>query len=209
MIDRPAVYLCSPPTLSFYAQDIELCAMAIHHADDRITPAWRFALLLLGDIRRWIFLPVLVTVAPVLVIYKGGDALSVCFNTVAVLFLCEIDNMVYAILLPERERARVEQEGRVELGEVEAAALMRSKAVHLLLLVVVVPCTVVGSGSGDVVGWELWRWLPVFAFWAAGATEAVLGSVGARQVCQKVGKVTGRSLLGFVGLALLARLSTS
>jgi hypothetical protein len=114
--------------------------------------------------------------------------------------LCEIDNLLYAILLPERERARVEVEGRVELGEAEAAALMRTKVVHMVVLVVAVPCTVVGGGSGnDFVVF----FLPPLAFWLAGVTEAVLGSVSAAEACKEVGKVTGRWLLGIVGLSVL------
>jgi hypothetical protein len=181
------------------AQDIELCAMAIRHAGDRIAPTYRFALSLLGGMRRWTFLPTMVMAAPWLVLIKGGDALSVCFNTVAVLFLCEIDNLLYAILLPERERARVEVEGRVELGEAEAAALMRSKAVHVAVLVVAVPCAVAG-GVG-------WIFLPLLAFWLAGATEAVLGSAGAGEACKEVGKVTGRWLLGLIGFFVLGVLA--
>ena len=163
--------------------------MAIRHAGDRIAPAYRFVLSLLGGMRRWTFLPALVLTAPILVLWKGGDALSVCFNTVAVLFLCEIDNLLYAILLPERERARVEVEGRVELSESEAVALMRSKAAHVLLLVIVVPCAVL-SGILET------TWL---AFWVAGVTEAVLGSASAGEACKEVGKTTGRWLLGGVG----------
>ena len=193
--------MCPPPALSLFlrAQDIELCATAIRHAGDRIAPAYRFVLSLLGGMRRWTFLPTLVAAAPMLVLFKGGDALSVCFNTVAVLFLCEIDNLLYAILLPERERARVEVEGRVELGEAEAAALMRSKAVHVVVLVVVVPCAVAYGGSVGSVG--------SLAFWVAGVTEAVLGSAGAGEACKEVGKVTGRWLLGFVGFFVLFQLS--
>ena len=184
-------------------QDIKLCAMAIRHAGDHIAPTYRFVLTLLGGIRRWLFLPTLVTVAPILVLFKGGDALSVCFNTVAVLFLCEIDNLLYAILLPERERARVEVEGRVELGESEVSALMRSKAVHVVLLVVVVPCAV-------LVGFyalRTWIGFPAFAFWVAGVTEAVLGSASVGEARKEVGKTTGRWLLGFVGIFVLAFLS--
>jgi hypothetical protein len=83
----------------------------------------RCTLLLLAGVRRWLFLPALVTTVPMLVLIKGGDvslfqsrpihrqtakiaatvdaeanvgavslqALSVCFNSVAVLFLCEIE----------------------------------------------------------------------------------------------------------------------
>ena len=141
--------------------------------------------------------------------YKGGDALSVCFNTVAVLFLCEIDNLLYAILLPERERARVEVEGRVELGEAEAAALMRTKAVHMVVLVAAVPCAVVLGGSEDSAGLGLAFSLSVLAFWLAGATEAVLGSAGAGEACKEVGKVTGRWLLGFIVWIVLLLLSQS
>ena len=190
------------------AQDIELCAMAIRHAGDRIAPTYRFALSLLGGMRRWTFLPTLTLAAPWLVLYKGGDALSVCFNTVAVLFLCEIDNLLYAILLPERERARVEVEGRVELGEAEAAALMRTKVVHVAVLVAAVPCTVVGGGGGDLGSFDLAYLLPLLAFGLAGATEAVLGSAGAGEACKEVGKVTGRCLLGLVGLSVLVLLSS-
>ena len=179
--------------------------MAIRHAGDRIAPTYRFVLSLLGGMRRWTFLPMLVGSAPVLVMFRGGDALSICFNTVAMLFLCEIDNLLYAILLPERERARVEVEGRVELGEAEAAALMRTKVVHMVVLVVAVPCTVVGGGSGnDFVVF----FLPPLAFWLAGVTEAVLGSAGAGEACKEVGKVTGRCLLGLVGLSVLYLLSS-
>ena len=177
--------------------------MAIRHAGDRIAPAYRFVLSLLGGMRRWTFLPTLVLTAPALVLWKGGDALSVCFNTVAVLFLCEIDNLLYAILLPERERARVEVEGRVELGESEAVALMRSKAVHVVLLVVVVPCAV-------LVGFyalRTWIGFPAFAFWVAGVTEAVLGSASVGEACKEVGKTTGRWLLGSFGFLVLFLLS--
>ena len=36
------------------------------------------------------FLPALVVAVPMLVLFKGGDALSVCFNTIAILFLTEV-----------------------------------------------------------------------------------------------------------------------
>ena len=177
--------------------------MAIRHAGDRIAPSWRFALSLLGGVRRWVFLPSLVMAVPALVLLRGGDALSVCLNTVAVLFLCEIDNLAYAVFLPEKLHARVEDEGRVELGEVEAAALMRSKTAHVVALVLVVPCAVMAGGIGKNAGFEAGMYLPRLAFWVAGVAEAVLGSAGADERCKEVGRVTGRWMLGVVGFLLL------
>jgi hypothetical protein len=71
-------------------QDITLCAIAITHAGDRLSRGFRIALTLLGGVRRWVFLPTLVMAVPFLVLMKGADALSVCFNTIAILFLTEV-----------------------------------------------------------------------------------------------------------------------
>lgn len=103
----------------------------------------------------------------------------------------------------------MEVEGRVELGEAEAAALMRTKAVHMVVLVAAVPCAVVLGGSVFSASLGLAFSLSVLAFWLAGATEAVLGSAGAGEACKEVGKVTGRWLLGFIGWIVLFLLSQS
>ena len=63
------------------------------HAGDRLSRGSRLALTLLGGVRRWVFLPALVAAVPVLVLFMGGDALSVCFNTIAILFLTEVTPM--------------------------------------------------------------------------------------------------------------------
>ena len=54
------------------------------------------------------FLPGLLLDVPILVLFNGGDALSICFNTVAILFLAEVDNVCFSVMLPERTRARIE-----------------------------------------------------------------------------------------------------
>ena len=72
------------------AQDIALCTIAIKRAGDRLSRGSRLSLTLLGGVRRWLFLPTLMMVVPFLVLAKGSDALSVCFNTTAILFLTEV-----------------------------------------------------------------------------------------------------------------------
>ena len=91
------VLCCPHPWLSKRARrkkDIALCGIAIAHAGDRLSRGSRLALALLGGMRRWVFLPILVATVPMLVLLKGGDALSVCFNTIAILFLTEVTSVM-------------------------------------------------------------------------------------------------------------------
>jgi hypothetical protein len=70
---------------------------------------------------------------------------------------------------------------------------MHSKAAHVVLVLVVVPCALVSERFYVAV------LLPPLAFWVAGVTEAMLGSASVGEACREVGNVTGRWLLGFVG----------
>ena len=45
----------------------------------------------------------------------------------AILFTIEIDNVAFRILIPERERTRVEEARHVQLTEAEARMLTRTK----------------------------------------------------------------------------------
>lgn len=173
-------------------KDIELVMLARRHANDKLNSGWRFAFSLLTGIRRWMFLPSLVCTVPVLVLYLGGDALSVCFNTVAVLFTCELDNVAYSILLNERVKTRVEERGRVELEDEEAVVLARSKALHAGLIVASVP-TVVWTATD--LGFD---GIAIVAgvFWLGGIAETLFFGGGAAAVCKGVVQVTGAFVLG-------------
>eukprot|EP01052_Picozoa_sp_SAG31_P071591 SAG31_NODE_30513_length_380_cov_0.722420_1_plen_58_part_10 len=50
-------------------------------------------------------------------------------------FMTEVDNVAYQLALSERVRSRVEEMGRVQLTDKEAAALARTKAVHIFFVV--------------------------------------------------------------------------
>jgi hypothetical protein len=68
-------------------QDIELCTLAMNTTGGEVARLARYGLKMLTFLRRWVFLSVLTNCIPVLVWTQGADALSVCFNTVAILFL--------------------------------------------------------------------------------------------------------------------------
>jgi hypothetical protein len=183
-------------TVAGELRDVLLCDFAIRQADG-MSSSWRFALQLLGVIRRWLFLPGMIFTVPILVYYEGGDALSVCFNTIAILFLCEVDNAAYAMGLGDRVRARVEHVGRVELGGLEAAALVRTKVAHIGAI------TMYGLGMVWLQNRMLGVALAYVPFWIGGVAEALVVTSGGADTAKRVCKVTGAALLGPVVLLML------
>ena len=79
-------------------------------------------------------------------------------NTVALLFLTEIDNLAYALGLSEQARKRVEVDGRVELGEEATALLLRSKIAHMVAIVAGIGWFVV-SRNAETIPWYVFSWL--------------------------------------------------
>jgi hypothetical protein len=57
-------------------KDIELCMLGVVRAGERIDPFYRKGFLMMNLIRRWVFLLALGYTIPVLVVFRGGDALS-------------------------------------------------------------------------------------------------------------------------------------
>ena len=130
----------------------------------------------------------------------AGDALSICFNTVAILFLADIDNALFATMLPERLRVRIEEVGHVELGDAEAAALARTKPIHTaLILVTVLGSVAIGGVDGDGAAVVF----TALTFWVGGVAEAFGAGRSVCDVCKRIGWATGASLLGFVVLVLV------
>eukprot|EP01052_Picozoa_sp_SAG31_P043674 SAG31_NODE_7352_length_1712_cov_1.132052_2_plen_244_part_00 len=63
-------------------KDIQLCDFCIDANVETLQPKWRITLRLLNGMRRWIFLPVLMLAVLSLIVFKGGDALTIVFNTI-------------------------------------------------------------------------------------------------------------------------------
>ena len=118
-----------------------------------------------------------------------------------VIFLCDIDNIVFDLALGERVRARVEDAGHVELEDAEASALARTKAVHVALIVLGM---LGGVWSGTV---EAAFFLPFLAFLLGGVAEAFVPGASAAETAKRAGKVLGAWLLGMVGFVFLVVLA--
>jgi hypothetical protein len=119
-------------------RDIELCLLAIERIPREGALSWKWisSLSFCLELRRFVFLPGMLNIIATLVILKGGDSLSICFNTVAIIFLMEIDNITYHVGLGELQKARVESVGRVVLSDAEAKNLAWLKVMYVPVTVV-------------------------------------------------------------------------
>jgi hypothetical protein len=138
-------------------RDITFCKITFSRATIDKSSKWCTAIRLLGWLRRWVFLPFLVATVPFVVYCRAADSLSICFNTVAVLFLCEVDNAAYLFLLGERTRMRVEQRARIKLTDEEAATLARSKFVYMcnITVCIIVAVALAGYVRADPFFWAI------------------------------------------------------
>ena len=102
--------------------------------------------------------PSLVATVSRIVVVAGSDALSVCLNTVAVLFLVEIDNFFYEYGVGVRGQAHLNRHARPQCDAAFLDAVDRSRVAHAALFAVAI-CAAVGlhtvglHGSVEVEWW--------------------------------------------------------
>ena len=93
--------------------------------------------------RMFVFLPNIVSSIVGLVLAEGGNIKEICLNTVAVLFLVEIDNLSFNFGLGEASRMEAEQHCRVSVG----ARDLRSIDVIKALCLITIPLTILALVS--------------------------------------------------------------
>ena len=93
-------------------------------------------------LRRFLLLPMVLMSAVCLVVARGGDALNVCFNALALVFLLECDNLLYENVLDDHTRALVHDNGWVEVDETVATFLARTKFAHFVGISICIPACV-------------------------------------------------------------------
>jgi hypothetical protein len=145
---------------------------------------------LINRLRVQLFLWVLFMAVPFVILSQGGSALQICFNTLAVLFLAEVDNMTYNLGMSERTREKVDEKGHVLLTDAEAARLSRAKTVCIVATVVLVTCSVITRSMGSAI---LWGWLAALIF-----QLSRMDTTSPKGVALSVLQATGIHILCFV-----------
>ena len=92
-------------------RDCLLCEKSLRDIAKRreVPRGWRFAIRGLNMARYYILLPNVILSVVMLVLNDGGNVKNVCLNTVAVLFLLEVDNLAFLHGLGERTRMEAEE----------------------------------------------------------------------------------------------------
>ena len=123
--------------------------------------------------RQYITVVILNCLIPFIVVTTDGSATDVAGNTVAFLFLLEVDNAVWSIGMSEKSRSKIEEKGKVYMTESEAETLCQSKRITMALIVLSELVGAFAMGfSGDIT-------LPchitsVIAIWFSGVFDTVI-----------------------------------
>merc|ERR1719247_2069403 len=94
-------------------RDIKLCEISLR----RISSEKHRGLAVIRAIRTYCIIPMVIAIIPEMLIWRGSDAFSICMNTVAILFVLEIDNFVYSHGLPADVVAEFEEKHHMVLSE--------------------------------------------------------------------------------------------
>ena len=129
-------------------RDALLCSMALQDISQKreVPRGWRFAIRGLNFARYYIMLPNVIVSVVTLVLSDGGRVKDVCLNTVAVLFLLEVDNLAFVHGLGERTRMEAEEHSGAH-EHVTEHDLETMDAVKLVC-VLTIPCAIVGGVCG-------------------------------------------------------------
>ena len=117
-------------------QDIKLCQFVVQQrgsADE--VPGWaRSGLFVLAAARQFgLVLVVLLAIAS-LVTWRGSDAISVCFNAIAILFIMDVDNLVFRHFVSDATQTEMLAVGGPEIADTEGRILVSPSPPTLTVL---------------------------------------------------------------------------
>jgi hypothetical protein len=121
-----------------------MCTIAREQYKGEVNSFWTKGLQFIGMIRMYIVVPHVISVVPLLMVFRGGDAFNICMNTVAVLFFFDLDNFIYSHGLPSKVTEEFEAHNRISLKDRDYLTLERTKFMYTVL----VPIFLIGSVQG-------------------------------------------------------------
>jgi len=69
---------------------------------------------------------------------NGGNSVGICLNTIAILFVLEMDDFMFSHFLPENLRLEVEEKGQVKATQVDNYIIDSTKLIYIVLIPIMV-----------------------------------------------------------------------
>ena len=88
------------------------------------------------NLRQFVLLPLTCISIPWLILYKGADALSICLNTLSVLFMVEVDTLFFALLGQRARYANMRLETWIKLRNYDVMTFDATAWSHTTLLTI-------------------------------------------------------------------------
>ena len=111
----------------------------------------RAALLFVCGLRHYVVLPCIVTVVPMFLLCDRADALSICLNALAALFVLDADNLLFSDGITDRHRRGTQPE-QMLLSALDARRLARSHGMHMFATLFV---ALGAPAFVSIAGWQL------------------------------------------------------
>mmetsp|Transcript_34649 Transcript_34649/g.107142 ORF Transcript_34649/g.107142 Transcript_34649/m.107142 type:complete len:489 (+) Transcript_34649:195-1661(+) len=138
-----AAVICISAAAEF--QDIHLCrAMEVGYGNRDLHK--HFGLWVINAMRMYMLIPIALTMPVAMVYTLGGTALDTTLNTLATLFLLEIDDIIYAGVIDVRYKRSVRRHGLFKMRSFDYC-LVDTK--RLLFIIVAVPLECVQVATSD------------------------------------------------------------
>ena len=190
-------------------RDVQLCALMRRERrevmNDHGRCSWHVAVLwTIEALRRYGVLTFVSGAVMQLAIFRGADSLSVCLNAVAVLFLLEIDEMLYAHGTSGAFRLSSEEHARPAVGPDDERAMVWSKSAIVLAVSAGTPLGVVAYPELGFTTFVLQGFVTMLPPMLA-EVGALLWGRGSRAAALRMGDLTLQLVVG-VTLTLLLNL---
>ena len=125
---------------SHEVRSVKLCeVLVLRSAAQRVGLGWRLGVSCVGAIRQYAVVTVLFSSVCIAIFSNGGDVLSVCLNAVALLFLLEVDDAIFAHAVPEEAKARWAALAAVRINAAEARIISWVKLAYVGLFALCIP----------------------------------------------------------------------
>lgn len=138
MCDWATVLVCVMVVVLYILEELRdnlLLEVALEASGADLGFGWHCAVWFLCSMRHFAFLPCIVYCVPTLITTSGGNALKVCLDTVAVLFVLELDNIMVRLALSAPELPSLQQRLGAALAKPgRATTSLWSDRLHVLLI---------------------------------------------------------------------------